>query len=49
MLNLLSKKKIFTSQTLSKLNQMEFHKKIKKIYVEKGRLKESNICFIKKN
>ena len=49
MLMFLSKKKFFISQTLSKLNQVEFHKKIKKIYVEKGRLKESNICFIKKN
>lgn len=48
MLKYLIKKKIFNSNILSKKDQIFFHKKIKKIYLEKGRLKESNICFIKR-
>ena len=49
MLNFFIKKKLFNSKTLNKHDQIDFHKKIKKIYIEKGKLKDSNICFIKKN
>jgi predicted O-methyltransferase YrrM len=48
MLRYLIKNKTFSSNILSKKDQIFFHKKIKKIYLEKGRLKESNICFIKR-
>ena len=48
MLKHLIKKKTFNSNIISDTDQIFFQKKIKKIYLEKGRLKESNICFIKK-
>jgi predicted O-methyltransferase YrrM len=48
MLKHLIKKKTFNSNIISEIDQIFFRKKIEKIYIEKGRLKESNICFIKK-
>ena len=48
MLKHLIKKKTFNSNIISETDQIFFQKKIEKIYLEKGRLKESNICFIKK-
>ena len=48
MLKHLIKKKTFNSNIISDTDQIFFQKKIKKIYLEKGRVKESNICFIKK-
>ena len=48
MLSHLIKKKLFNSKTLNKMDQINFHKKIKKIYIGKGKLIDSNICFIKK-
>jgi len=48
MLKNLIKKKTFNSNIISETDQIFFQKKIEKIYLEKGRLKESNICFIKK-
>ena len=48
MLKYLINKKTFNSNIISEADQIFFKKKIKKIYLEKGRLKESNICFIKK-
>ena len=48
MLNHLIKKRVFNSNIISKKDQIIFHKKIKKIYFEKGKLKDSNICFIER-
>ena len=48
MLKHLIKKKNFNSNILNETDQIFFQNKIEKIYLEKGRLKESNICFIKK-
>ena len=48
MLKHLIKKKTFNSNIINETDQIFFQKKIEKIYLEKGRLKESNICFIKK-
>jgi predicted O-methyltransferase YrrM len=48
MLKNISKKKIFNSKILDRDNQLYLHKSIKSINTYKGKLKDSDICFIKK-
>ena len=48
MISYLLKKKYFKSNIINKNDQIYFHKNIKRIYRERGRLKDSNICFIRK-
>ena len=48
MISYLLKKKYFKSNIINKNDQIYFHKNIKSIYREGGRLKDSNICFIRK-
>ena len=47
-LNCLKEKKLFSSNIITKEDQIFLHKNISKIEIYKGNLKDSDICFIKK-
>ena len=49
MISSLKKKKLFRSNIIDKKYQIFLHKNIQKISTHKGKLKDSHICFVKKN